>query len=1540
MIAIDQYLPELTGEPSDFPSFDGHVLRAADELVETLRQFGADEPIRVPNALSPSVEPTLDTLYTMLGSWSEHVRGRSSVIYLAGHGYASIVNNVPSHYLLLPSANRRFDPTDAAFPTSLLANYLVRRDRALRESASGDRSGEWTIVILDCCDAGVARSTIEVAGLPDGHMGVWLIPSVASGQAFTGNFVATLCSVLRQTFSGVNDHSVPLSDVQEQLIEELSDPRPNVDHVLLSHLRAQLDLAIPGFSASDAQVRTASTSVLRRLRSEDEIVSGDWETVQAILQDLPSDFRDHLLPKARGCDINEFAWHFQGREEELAAICDFARGASPGVLLVTGPPGGGKSALIGQFVMLANPRLRNSLIAAGNLAAPTLLPPDDVVDLGLHLVGLGVQQVVDRLGHFAGSRSLGSEQGSLDHKAYWPSDADRLRPGQGQGAFKSRASVGDALDSVLALLQRYNGMLTIVIDGLDEAAEPIPIAQTVLRRLAGLTNVRLIIGTRRGVTERLDTPFRGDEDLIQALGPIYRRLDIEGDPVAVENYVTRRLEAGPPRIPPASVARIASEIASAGQPFLFARLATTELAFIAAAAQGDDNTAAGITPEDPRVAALLAADFRGVFEFALARFSPSTRMLLKGLAYSLGRGVPRRGGTWRALAVAASDEDAGPRLDQTAIDLLLKEAAPYITVDGEFGQDAFRLAHRLFVEHFLSNDSAVHAKFVALVVKDVNERPTSAVSPWARVNAYVARYLPDHARLGDQLELVMSRDDCVDNIDQDALASAILGTHFGRGELPTKAEAAIRIRSLEVSTAVRRGLARSSVAAFRNRQVFDRRSLNDDSWRPVATMGMLPAINIVLASCETSMQTLAATSPSDGSALLAAGGSDGSIRIWDLDNASQVGDAFSGHDGATTSLAFGTLANGQTILVSAGTDGSVRLWDPVSGRERGRPLVRNSRPIVSVSLCLLPDGRTLLAAGGADGVIELWDVAVSESIGRLRPRPEHGRILERVEGNGLAIRSVHVETAAAGLQWLVAVLNDGTVRQWDLGPILHRRMRVSRTRVRSWKMSLSGASNPTCPIAFGSLNDGKRLIALINSRRELELRSELFGSSPTTFRVTNGGDVTTMALGRISRERSAIAIGRSDGLVQVMYGEGAGLPTPRSMNLIGHTSEVTAIVLPRLSDGRTLLVSASADGSVRVWDPSRPSQRVKPPGRSWRPDGSGAAVGFEDRVPRPIASLAMDQCSNGAPLLVTGSSSGIVQMWDPLALTPVGSPLIGHKDRVDSVGVRTLSSGRTLVATASADRTVRLWDPGTSEPIGLPLTGFSGFLVSVAFSPPTIMGDLLVTWSADDPIQVWDISRNLKPSIRRQWGASTKVGLPLAEFMGSLYDVAIGIFPGGRTVIAAGGSLGLLYLWDLETGRPIGDPLAHSSPITAIAFSQLADGQGVVVTGSMDGSVVLWNATNETPSGRLVVGHTGVVTAVTSVNLSDGHSVIVTASRDETIRIWDPTSAAQIGLPLCVHFAPVRFLASGSAPGKPGLLASASTETLLVLEEGVEETTY
>jgi WD40 repeat protein len=107
--------------------------------------------------------------------------------------------------------------------------------------------------------------------------------------------------------------------------------------------------------------------------------------------------------------------------------------------------------------------------------------------------------------------------------------------------------------------------------------------------------------------------------------------------------------------------------------------------------------------------------------------------------------------------------------------------------------------------------------------------------------------------------------------------------------------------------------------------------------------------------------------------LLASGGEDGVIKLWDLTTGKQVGPALAGHTNRVTDLAFSS--DGQT-LVSSSADSTVRLWNVEDGSPAGAPLSSGSQPLWDVQPTLdnadLENATQFTTLDGA-GSLAWWD---------------------------------------------------------------------------------------------------------------------------------------------------------------------------------------------------------------------------------------------------------------------------------------------------------------------------------------------------------------------------------------------------------------------------------------------------------------------------------------------------------------------------------------------------------------------------------------
>jgi WD40 repeat protein len=165
----------------------------------------------------------------------------------------------------------------------------------------------------------------------------------------------------------------------------------------------------------------------------------------------------------------------------------------------------------------------------------------------------------------------------------------------------------------------------------------------------------------------------------------------------------------------------------------------------------------------------------------------------------------------------------------------------------------------------------------------------------------------------------------------------------------------------------------------------------------------------------------------DGRLIAVSGGEDETVRVWDLDTDTPVGEPLTGHTGSVNAVAVSEL-DGRPIAVSGGEDKTVRVWDLREGTAIGEPLTGHAGPVVAVAVGEL-DGRPVAVSGSTEDETvraRVWDLHAGALIGE--PLAGHtGFIHEMVLGS---MNSRLIAVTVSGKYDRVRV--DETVRVWDL----------------------------------------------------------------------------------------------------------------------------------------------------------------------------------------------------------------------------------------------------------------------------------------------------------------------------------------------------------------------------------------------------------------------------------------------------------------------------------------------------------------------------
>ena len=381
----------------------------------------------------------------------------------------------------------------------------------------------------------------------------------------------------------------------------------------------------------------------------------------------PEEVVEHLLLAARGGTSADHRSWFTGRENEVTTVTSWVTAHVPGMRVVTGSAGTGKSAVVGRVVSLSNPEERRRLAVAGQWGHAD--PGERSVAAHVHARGLTVDRMAEAL------------------------DGQLVRSGVVAPSERGRRNANELIGALQRATDDGGRPPVLVVDGLDEArGETFTIASDLLARLARYASV--VVSTRPVTRTEQPTSLievLQAEVVLDLDAPARRQSGRE----AMHGYVVARLFGVAARMDPALVAGWLVGTSDAGdRPFLLARVVTDQL------------RAAPIDTSAADWERYLARSMESAFDTDLARVTASgaglapgrsavgvARSMLTALTWAFGAGFPEE--EWLAVASQLADAELG----RDHISWVLDGLGRYVVQDGEDGTAVYRVAHQSLADH-------------------------------------------------------------------------------------------------------------------------------------------------------------------------------------------------------------------------------------------------------------------------------------------------------------------------------------------------------------------------------------------------------------------------------------------------------------------------------------------------------------------------------------------------------------------------------------------------------------------------------------------------------------------------------------------------------------------------------------------------------------------------------------------------------------------------------------------------------------------------
>lgn len=516
---------------------------------------------------------------------------------------------------------------------------------------------------------------------------------------------------------------------------------------------------------------------------------------------------------------------------------------------------------------------------------------------------------------------------------------------------------------------------------------------------------------------------------------------------------------------------------------------------------------------------------------------------------------------------------------------------------------------------------------------------------------------------------------------------------------------------------------------------------------------------------------------SKGTDILASGGTDSLIRIWDFNNQVSKG-SLKGAQGVVSVIKFHPV---EDVIVGAGDDATIYAWSNES-----RAVVKTFPGHISkvTAISFTADGKSFVSSS-RDKVLILWDF---ENAKQIRTVPVYEGIecamvlpFKTKLPNGIELKDESkVYVACAG--------EEGTVKVWQ--------MNDSKLLYKQTSSLISKASEEGgLAITQMLFNEQLKQVALVSFDHNIIVHDlSTFDCSKQLIGFTD--EILDLAL--MGKKDQFLAMATNSNDIKIY-----DTLTMNSIILKGHSEIVLA-----LASYKNFLLSSAKDNTVRLWEADFEKFSFKCVGVGAKHTKAVGSVDMSKVSGTFFASVSQDQC-----LKLWKLPKKFEVQTEPEQLNCINTQLAHEKD----INCVTISPNDRFIATSSQDKTAKLWDSVDLKLIGV-FRGHRRGVWSIRFSP---VDQIVVTNAADSTIRLWNITD--MSCLKSFEGHDSSV-------------LRVEFISNGMQLLSAGAD-GLLKLWTIKTSECNQTLDKHESRIWSMAVT----GDGTTFySGGSDSKLIKW----------------------------------------------------------------------------------------------------